>query len=375
MSFSKNVLRSDELAIYNLRELYRKFGYSQYKVSRFEEYDLYARNKSFLVSENVLTFTDTNGKLMALKPDVTLSIVKNISSNEEMTHKLYYNENVYRTSAESHGFKEIMQTGLECIGNIDLFAEGEVIMLASKSLESISGEYILDISHMGLIEGFLDFVGIQTADRAEFLKYVESKNLSAIIKLCDAFSVDKDICQRICGLTQMYVPLDRALDEIKNMLMNEKMNNAYCELKSISDTMALYGLSEKLYFDFSVVNDCNYYDGIIFQGFINGIPDSVLSGGRYDRLLARMGKQCEAIGFAVYLDRLERFGTEESSFDTDVLLVYDDNTDTKSIIDTVKLLNESGKTVKTCAKADSTVKYRQLLKIGKGGIEILETND
>ncbi len=375
MSFSKNVLRSDELAIYNLRDLYRKFGYSQYKVSRFEEYDLYARNKSFLVSENVLTFTDTNGKLMALKPDVTLSIVKNISSNEEMTHKLYYNENVYRTSAESHGFKEIMQTGLECIGNIDLFAEGEVIMLASKSLESISGEYILDISHMGLIEGFLDFVGIQTADRAEFLKYVESKNLSAIIKLCDAFSVDKDICQRICGLTQMYVPLDRALDEIKNMLMNEKMNNAYCELKSISDTMALYGLSEKLYFDFSVVNDCNYYDGIIFQGFINGIPDSVLSGGRYDRLLARMGKQCEAIGFAVYLDRLERFGTEESSFDTDVLLVYDDNTDTKSIIDTVKLLNESGKTVKTCAKADSTVKYRQLLKIGKGGIEILETND
>ncbi len=375
MSFSKNVLRSDELAIYNLRDLYRKFGYSQYKVSRFEEYDLYARNKSFLVSENVLTFTDTNGKLMALKPDVTLSIVKNISSDEEMTHKLYYNENVYRTSAESHGFKEIMQTGLECIGNIDLFAEGEVIMLASKSLESISGEYILDISHMGLIEGFLDFVGIQTADRAEFLKYVESKNLSAIIKLCDAFSVDKDICQRICGLTQMYVPLDRALDEIKNMLMNEKMNNAYCELKSISDTMALYGLSEKLYFDFSVVNDCNYYDGIIFQGFINGIPDSVLSGGRYDRLLARMGKQCEAIGFAVYLDRLERFGTEESSFDTDVLLVYDDNTDTKSIIDTVKLLNESGKTVKTCAKADSTVKYRQLLKIGKGGIEILETND
>lgn len=375
MSFSKNVLRSDELAIYNLRELYRKFGYSQYKVSRFEEYDLYARNKSFLVSENVLTFTDTNGKLMALKPDVTLSIVKNISSDEEMTHKLYYNENVYRTSAESHGFKEIVQTGLECIGNIDLFAEGEVIMLASKSLESISDEYILDISHMGLIEGFLDFVGIQTADRAEFLKYVESKNLSAIIKLCDAFSVDKDICQRICGLTQMYVPLDRALDEIKNMLMNEKMNNAYCELKSISDTMALYGLSEKLYFDFSVVNDCNYYDGIIFQGFINGIPDSVLSGGRYDRLLARMGKQCEAIGFAVYLDRLERFGTEESSFDTDVLLVYDDNTDTKSIIDTVKLLNESGKTVKTCAKADSTVKYRQLLKIGKGGIEILETND
>jgi ATP phosphoribosyltransferase regulatory subunit len=178
MSFSKNVLRSDELAIYNLRELYRKFGYSQYKVSRFEEYDLYAHNKSFLVSENVLTFTDTNGKLMALKPDVTLSIIKNISAQEKMTHKLYYNENVYRTLAESHGFKEIMQTGLECIGSIDTFAESEVIMLAAKSLESISEEYILDISHMGLIEGFLDFVGIQTADRAEFLKFVQETTIA-----------------------------------------------------------------------------------------------------------------------------------------------------------------------------------------------------
>ena len=148
MSFSDNVLRNDEKAIYSLRELYRKFGYSQFKVGRFEEYDLYSHNKSFLVSENILTFTDTNGKLMALKPDVTLSIIKNISFEEKNTHKLYYNENVYRTSAESHGFKEIMQTGLECVGYVDAFAECEVIMLAIKSLESISNDYILDISQI-----------------------------------------------------------------------------------------------------------------------------------------------------------------------------------------------------------------------------------
>ena len=124
-----------------------------------------------------------------------------------------------------------------------------------------------------------------------------------------------------------------------------------------------------------MVNDRNYYDGVIFKGFINGIPDSVLSGGQYDKLLSKMGKKCGAIGFAVYLDRLERFGVEELDYDTDVLLVYDKDVDCKSVIDTVKLLNESGKTVKTAAKTDDTLRYRQLLKIGKGGIEILETND
>ena len=122
MRLSFDVLRNDELASYELRNLYKTFGYSQYKVGRFEEYDLYAHNKSFLVSENILTFTDTDGKLMALKPDITLSIVKNIPCEKENIHKLYYNENVYRTAPDSHGFKEIMQTGLECIGKIDLYA-------------------------------------------------------------------------------------------------------------------------------------------------------------------------------------------------------------------------------------------------------------
>jgi ATP phosphoribosyltransferase regulatory subunit len=72
------VLERDESAVFALRSLYSSYGYSQYKMGKFEEYDLYAHNKSFLVSERILSFTDTDGRLMALKPDVTLSIVKNV---------------------------------------------------------------------------------------------------------------------------------------------------------------------------------------------------------------------------------------------------------------------------------------------------------
>ncbi|HAZ19925.1 MAG TPA: hypothetical protein DCY75_07105, partial [Clostridiales bacterium] len=90
------VLQTDEQAVFVLRALYRQYGYSQYKMSKFEEYDLYVRNKDFLVSDRVITFTDTNGKLMALKPDVTLSIIKNFHDSIGSVQKLYYNENVYR---------------------------------------------------------------------------------------------------------------------------------------------------------------------------------------------------------------------------------------------------------------------------------------
>jgi ATP phosphoribosyltransferase regulatory subunit len=83
----------------------------------------------------------------------------------------------------------------------------------------------------------------------------------------------------------------------------------------------------------------------------------------------------QGIGFAVYLDRLERYGTDESEFDTDVLLVYDSDVESKIVIDTVRKLNESGKSVRTSLVCDKNTRYRQLAKITKGGIEILETND
>jgi ATP phosphoribosyltransferase regulatory subunit len=95
----------------SLRALYRRYGYVQYKMSKFEEYDLYVRNKSFLASEQIITFTDISGKLMALKPDVTLSIIKNTKDCDGSLYKYFYNENVYRLSHTSREFKERMQVG------------------------------------------------------------------------------------------------------------------------------------------------------------------------------------------------------------------------------------------------------------------------
>ena len=114
MGLDETVLKSEEHVMLELRALYKKYGYSQFKMSKFEEYDLYVRNKDFLVGDGVITFTDTDGKLLALKPDVTLSIIQNSKDMPGVTQKVYYNENVYRISGSTHTFKEIMQTGLEC---------------------------------------------------------------------------------------------------------------------------------------------------------------------------------------------------------------------------------------------------------------------
>ena len=372
MSFSADVLKNDEKAIYSLRSLYRDFGYSLYKVSKFEEYDLYAHNKSFLVSQNVLTFTDTNGKLMALKPDVTLSIVKNIPDGDTRTHKLCYNETVYRTASDSDGFREIMQTGLECIGDIDLYSECEVIMLAMRSLDTINRDYILDISHMGIIDGLLSEAGIEEAQRARFIRKIESKNSHSLKKLCETLGVSSKFQEKICSVSELYLPISRAVAELKDIVVGEKMSSAYAELCKISEAMEQYGLTERIYVDFSIVNDVNYYDGICFKGFVNGVPQSVLSGGRYDRLLEKLGKSFGAIGFAVYLDRLERLGASEEKYDVDAILVYDGCVDVNKIAEAQRTLASSGKRVLVGRVPDTSLSYREIYKLTDGGIEILE---
>jgi ATP phosphoribosyltransferase regulatory subunit len=375
MSLESKVLRGDERATYNLRKLYLRHGYSHYRVSKFEEYDLYAKNKSFLVSENLLTFTDTNGKLMALKPDVTLSIIKNVVADVKSSYKLYYDEHVYRTTSSGDGFREITQTGLESIGNIDLFAESEVLMLAMKSLESISENFLLDISHMRLLEGLLENMGIDPSDMSDIFALVGSKNVSGIRALCRKYEIASEEIEKLCTLTAMYLPIEKALESVKPYVAGEKMQAAFEELSGICELIREYGIADKLYLDLSIVNDMNYYDGIIFKGFVNGIPDSILSGGRYDRLMERFGKKMGAVGFAVYLDKLERFGSASDEFDVDYMLLYSADVPAAKIIAAANELSADGSSVRASSAIDAGVRYRKLVRLSKGGLQTLEAND
>lgn len=308
-----NVLEKDEIAIYALRSLYKSFGYNKYRMSKFEEYDLYVRNKDFLVSENIITFTDVDGKLMALKPDVTLSIIKNSKDNSDTVQKLYYNENVYRASNDTRAFKEIMQVGVECIGNIDSECICENVLLAAKSLECIKTDYILDISHMGIIEKVTDEMNISSKGKKMILKGLGEKNIQAVEAVLEDENVDEEKRKYVKMLVSTYGIPSEVITILENSDIGNIISEELNELKKISEVLKKNGCEHKTRIDFSVINNMNYYSGIAFKGFINGIPGGILSGGRYDKLMAKMGKKSGAVGFAVYLDMLDRL--EEGSLD------------------------------------------------------------
>lgn len=368
MNADYDVLNYGESMRLILRGLYRKYGYTQYKMSKFEEYDLYARNKDFLVSDNIITFNDANGKLKALKPDVTLSIVRNSRDGADV-QKVYYAENVYRMDKASHAFREIMQTGLECIGKIDVYQISEVLTLAAESLLRISSRSVLNLSHLDILSEMVNCLNLSEEYQQRVIKCIGSKNLHELTSICTEAGATLEQTEKLKGLLTTHGTAKQVIPKLEELGCAKE---AVEQLRVLCENLTANGLGDLVCLDFSVVNDMNYYNGIVFNGLVEGVPQSVLSGGQYDRLMKKMGRHSGAIGFAVYLDSLERLNSEAPQFDVDLLLLYDENADSGDLCRAVKRLTGAGTTVMAQNNIPEKLKYRQLGKWNGSEVEILE---
>ena len=335
-------LKGEEKVTMDLRSLYTSYGYRPYKMSRFEEYDLYAGNKDFLVSGNVITFTDTDGKLMALKPDVTLSIVKSVKDVKGAVSRICYDENVFRVSGKSGTFREIMQAGLECIGDVSSVELAEVVSLAQKSLSVISDKSVLTISHMGIVEGFIRELTEETKQKA--LNALASRNVPELK------SMGFDKLAELAGLTGSN---EEIYARLREMAADSASIN---ELKAIVSVLD----QDRVRIDFSVLGGMKYYNGITFRGYVDGVPTAVLSGGQYDKLMKRMGKKSRAVGFAVYLDALERLLEDRNEFDVDVVLLYKDTDDGVAVLKKAEAIRESGSSVVVLRSVPETLRCKEV---------------
>lgn len=298
----EKILTAEERAVFALRALYRESGYAPYKMSKFEEYDLYVRCRDFLPGDQIITFPGPNGRLLALKPDVTLSIIKNAPQEPGVVQKVCYNENVYRMDRGTGSFREIMQTGLECVGDLGDGDVAQVVLLAARSMQTLGGRYLLNLSHMGLVWAMLDGSGLSPEARKEALGCIRQKNAHGLRDLCAREDADSARLQKLITCTD--------LKDLQPQTAAEQA--AYDQLAAILQVLEQQGFGGHVRVDLSVGNDMKYYDGVVFKGYLEGVPTSILCGGQYDRLARKMGRRSRAIGFAVYLDALGRLGGEQA---------------------------------------------------------------
>lgn len=353
--------RSEETAL-SLRQLYASYGYRTYKMSKFEPYDLYAQNRSFVTGDHILTFTDTDGRLMALKPDVTLSIIKNYRGGQQKT---CYHENVYRDTGASREFREIPQAGLECIGEIDLYTQAEVLTLAMESLRRIAPRAILDIASVEWIGGLLDATACPDREKEKaLLRCLHEKNVHSLRALCEEMALPPRLTDVWAETAALYGPAAQTLPRLRGMIENEPMRGAYEKLSALCGLLDGGGTVE-INLDFSILSDLKYYNGLVFKGYVPGVHAGILSGGQYDHLVRKLGKQAGAIGFAVYLDLLSMLPTAQKPLDADVLLLYGEDASPRAVLSEAQALREQGLRVRVQKETDEG-RYGKILR-AKGG--------
>ena len=340
-----------------LRRLYASFGYAPFKVCRFEPYDFYSANKSFITGDHILTFTDINGKLMALKPDVTLSIVKNYTSGQK---KVYYHENVYRESRSAGEFGEIPQAGIECIGTVDRLQQSEVLSMAMKSLGIFSDSWLLSIASMKLVGGLLEETRCADEKGAALLACVRQKNRHEIREL--TASEEAKVSSAWETLAAFYAPCGR-IGELSDICLNGKMLEACGEMKEIAESFTEEDLS-RVRIDFSIISDAAYYNGLVFKGYVDGVHTAVLSGGRYDRLARHLGKNAQAIGFAVYLELLNSLSDSRETERNDVLILYGDDAQARRVMEEAERRRARGQRVLCLRKpAADAGKFSEIIEM------------
>ena len=358
-------LTPEELIPLQLRGIYQAYGYHRYSMGRFEPYDVYWQNRNFLKSEQVLTFSNFDGKLMALRPDVTVSIAKNIAK-DAVSAKLYYIENVFRQRQGSREYSEISQIGLENIGSDDVYCDGETLLLALKSLEQLADDYLLCLSHMGLIAAAMTWYGVEEQQTEAMLELLRQKNADGLRAAALASGLSAEKADLLDTLARVSGRPEDVLAELNKLELPDSMTAALERLDQLNRLLSAAGYGERLRLDFSVLCDLDYYNGLVFRGFIRQLPSAVLSGGRYDKLMARFGKPQPAIGFAVYWGEAERVFHCSPEYDADVLLLYG-SSPAQTAISIGDKLRAGGLSVRTEQQAPPGFRAKRTIRITANG--------
>ncbi len=370
MVYEWETLGGQEQATLQLRHLFEQYGYKKFRMNKFEEYAFYSKYKDFLKSEQFITFSDTDGTLMALKPDITLSIIKNVKEENAGTQRLYYNESVYRVSRQAGEFKEIGQTGVELIGKVTACERAEVIALAAKSLGVISKDYVLELSHMGYISGALEDLLPGGVDKQEIFVCMQNKNTHDLNLVAQKAGLSADQTAYLCDLVNISGNLTQVLPRVRALAKNAKMLAAVNELEQLCEALLAADLAGNLRVDFSVLSNTEYYNGLLFRGYVKDVPGAVVVGGQYDNLLRRMGKHgLQAVGFAVNFDELGRYFKSRKAEALDVLLLYTADASPAQVAVPAEGYIAAGKKIRLETVLPQGLQYKMLALVSKDGVK------
>ena len=330
-----------------IESVFTSRGFKKVITPGIEFYDVFSMQCSGISQEEMFKLSDNKGRLMVVRPDSTLPIARMVSTrlqNNVMPVRLYYKQAVYRNNPTLTGRRnEMMQMGIELLGVKGLRADLEVITTAVQALRSVSADFRIELGHAEVFNALSDELAIDDSFKEKIRLSIEGKNYSALNNLldklepCPAVSAVRSLPSLFGG--------EEVFDKAYSICQGTKAVAALDYLHSIYNSLSVLGLGDQLIIDLGLVQRNDYYTGIVFTGYINGIGDAVLSGGRYDDLLNEFDVPMGAAGFAIDTDAvtLKSLADAKVSYsDNPAVLVYAADGFEMQAIAEVERLNSTG---------------------------------
>ncbi|MDR0751288.1 MAG: ATP phosphoribosyltransferase regulatory subunit [Christensenellaceae bacterium] len=292
--------------IEKLRTLFFNFGYGEVRTPTIEFFDTFSHGIGKLSQNSLYTLTDSAGRLLVMRPDSTKPIARLYASRLYMRTlplRIYYTQPVFRRNIElCKKSDEFQQSGIELIGSDSFKADLEVLSLAVNSMYSIFGDdFYLEIGHMGLLRPLLDSIEDEDLKR-EVKIAIATKNYPDLLKLSKSLDSNAELLNFIPNLLGSSDLLSKAKTIFKGANNQRILDN----LQLLCENATKFMSPNNLIVDLAVMNEYDYYTGVVFRAYIKGEGAEILSGGRYNTLYSDYKLNIPAIGFAINIDRASK---------------------------------------------------------------------
>lgn len=292
-----------------LLKLFKSRGYSEIITTGLEFFDVFNQKSRYFPQETLYKMTDSKGRLVVMRPDSTMPIARVVATrlrDAVLPLKLCYNQTVYRNESALKGRSdEIVQAGIELIGSQMKIADLEVISTAVDSLNAFGMEFSLEIGHIGVFKALVDRLEADDKDKDYIRKLIENKNFPALNDFLDTFG-NNPITSALKKLPALFGG-EEVFEKAEEIIPDENVKRILDELRDIYVSVAdLCGNDGNITVDLGLVNKTDYYTGLIIKGYLKGHGEEVISGGRYDKLIAEFGYDVPAVGFAVNVDAISK---------------------------------------------------------------------
>jgi ATP phosphoribosyltransferase regulatory subunit len=291
-------------------QVFAGWSYDEIIVPMFDYHDLFARGMGAERAARTYRFTDRDGALLALRPEMTSLVARTVATRfvqRARPIRLCYSGEVFRYDEPTErAAREFHQLGIEQIGQPSPTADIEVLLIAAELLTTLGlSEYRITLAHVDFFNGVANSLAMNEANRNQLRELIDRRNSIALDEFLQVNAPEMTAERRraFCQLTQIAGKAE-AITKARETLRNETSRTAIEQLAAIYETLSALGLSEHFDIDFGDAGGLEYYTGLTFKVYVPGWGTEIGSGGRYDNLISNFGAAEPAVGFSFALDGL-----------------------------------------------------------------------